>query len=77
MWESMSLQKNRLRYDKNVIFSLLIILVDKPMEGVETSPPPPAYALGDYNSVCYHTVLFKLLQVFRYSYPVQLAIILL
>ena len=42
----MSLQKNRIRSAKNVIFSLLCILVDRPMGGVSTPNPPPAYALA-------------------------------
>ena len=49
MLESVPLQKNRLRSAKNVIFSLLCILVDRPMGGglnPQTSPPPLAYALG-------------------------------
>ena len=35
----MSLQKNRLRSAKNVIFALMCILVDRPIEGFE--PPTP------------------------------------
>ena len=41
MLESVSLQKNRLRSAKNVIFSLLCILVDRPMGGVWTPKTPP------------------------------------
>ena len=42
MLESVSLQKNRLRSGKNVIFSLLCILVDRPMGGggLNTQHPP-------------------------------------
>ena len=38
-------KKNRLRSVKNEIFSLLCILVDRPMGGIEP-PTPPAYALA-------------------------------
>ena len=41
MLESVSLQKNRLRSAKNVIFSLLCILVDRPMGGGLNPQPPP------------------------------------
>ena len=40
MLESVSLQKNRLRSAKNVIFSLLCILVDRPMGRVWTPDAP-------------------------------------
>ena len=39
------MQKNRLRCAKNVIFSLLCILIDRPMGGFEPPKLPPAYAL--------------------------------
>ena len=44
----MSLQKIRLRIVKNVIFSLLCILVDRPIGGggFEIPKPPPAYAFA-------------------------------
>ena len=42
----MSLQKKRIRSAKNVIFSLLCILVDRQMGGFEPPNPPPAYALA-------------------------------
>ena len=41
MLESMSLQKNRIRSAKNVIFSLLCILVDRPMGGGLNPQNPP------------------------------------
>ena len=41
MLESVSLQKNRIRSAKNVIFSLLCILVDRPMGGGFEPPKPP------------------------------------
>ena len=41
MLESVSLQKNRLRSAKNVIFFLLCILVDRPMGGGGLNPQPP------------------------------------
>ena len=40
MLESVSLQKNRLRSAKNEIFSLLCILVDRPMGGLNPQNPP-------------------------------------
>ena len=42
----MSLQENMIRSAKNVIFSLLCILVDRPMGGLEPPNPSPAYALA-------------------------------
>ena len=43
----MSLQKKRIKSVKNVIFSLLCILVDRPMGGgLNPQNPPPAYALA-------------------------------
>ena len=45
----MSLQKSMLRRAKNVIFSILCILVDRPMGGgggLNPITPPLAYALG-------------------------------
>ena len=41
MLESVSLQKNRLKSAKNVIFSLLCILVDRPMGGGLNPQTPP------------------------------------
>ena len=59
----MSLQKNRIRDAKNVIFSLLCILVDRPMGGFEPpNPPPSAYALETDLCLYYlsHCVVFIL-----------------
>ena len=41
MLEATPLQKNRLKSAKNVIFSLLWILVQRPMGGRLNSPTPP------------------------------------
>ena len=47
MLESVLLEKNRIRSAKNVIFSLLCILVDRSMGGgLNPQNPPPAYALA-------------------------------
>ena len=54
MLESVLLQKNRLRSAKNVIFSLLSVLVDRPMGGFNPQTPL-AYAL-DY--FCLISALF-------------------
>ena len=49
------MQKNRLRSAKNVIFSLLCILVDRPMGGFEPPKPPLRTPLNVGNKPTFRT----------------------
>ena len=59
----MSLQKNRLRSAKNVIFSLLCILVDGPMGGFEPPKPPLRTPLIWTHAALFHDDIFKLWRI--------------
>ena len=56
MLESLSLQKNRLRCAKNVMFSLLCILADRPMGGGFEPPNPPPPLRTPLDDIMHHQI---------------------